>query len=202
MTRRRLYQRIAPLYDLLDAIGETVQQRHVRPQLLAGLSGTILDAGVGTGRNIPFYPPGSRVVGLDFSDAMLQRAERRRRRSGAPLSLVAANVCQSPFADASFDAAVATFLFCVLDDADQLPALKELARVCRPGGEIRILDYVRSQSACRRWSTRLTAPLIKFLFNASLERNTEQYVAAAGLAVAERRYIAGDYCRLLVLRHV
>lgn len=202
MTRgRRLYDRIAPLYDALDALGETIRQRHVRPQLLAGLGGRILDAGVGTGRNFPFYPEGGDAVGVDFSTAMLRRAQRRQHRLGTRVHLLAANICQLPFADDGFDAAIATFLFCVLDDADQLPALRELARVCRPGGQIRILDYVRPDSAHRRWSTRLSAPIIQFLYNASLERNTEQYVAVAGLRVVERRLIAGDDCRMLVMRH-
>ncbi len=199
--RRRLYERIAPVYDLLDFFGETFNQRRVRPLLLDGLSGRILDAGVGTGRNIPFYPGGSDIVGMDLSNAMLRRAHRRRQRLDAPLHLVAANICQAPFADGYFDAAIATFLFCVLDDDDQLPALRELARVCRRGGEMRILDYVLPEDPRRRRAARRMAPVIKFLFGASVERNTEQYAAAAGLTVTERRMVAGDYCRLLVLRH-
>lgn len=199
--RRRLYQRIAPFYDLLDLAGETLNQRGVRPLLLEGLSGRILDAGVGTGRNIPFYPSGADIVGMDLSSAMLRRAHRRRQRLEAPLALVASNVCQSPFPGDCFDAAVATFLFCVLDDADQLPALKELSRICRSGGEIRILDYVLPEDPRRRRAARRMAPVLKFLFGASVERNTEQYVIAAGLTVTERRLVAGDYCRMLVLRH-
>jgi ubiquinone/menaquinone biosynthesis C-methylase UbiE len=199
--RRHLYQRIAPYYDILDFFGEALNQRRVRPQLLAGLRGRILDAGVGTGRNIPFYPPGSDVVGVDLSSAMLRRADRRSHRLDAPLHLTAANICQLPIPDDHFDAAVATFLFCVLDDHDQLPALKELARICRSGGEIRILDYVLPEHPRRRRTARLMSPVLKFLFNASVERNTEQYVAAAGLTVIERRLVASDYCRMLVLRH-
>lgn len=199
--RRRLYQRIAPLYDILDFAGETLNQRQVRPQLLEGLSGRILDAGIGTGRNIPFYPPNATVVGIDLSNAMLRRADRRRKRLDAPLHLVASNVCQSPYPDDCFDAAIATFLFCVLDDTDQLPALKELARICRSGGDIRILDYVLPEDPRRQKAARRMAPVLKLLFGASVERNTDQYVAAAGLTIAERRFVAGDYLRLLVLRH-
>jgi len=199
--RRRLYQRIAPFYDILDFAGETLNQRKVRPQLLEGLSGRILDAGIGTGRNIPFYPPNATVIGTDLSSAMLRRADRRRRRQRAPLRLVASNICQSPYPEDCFDAAIATFLFCVLDDDDQLPALKELARICRIGGEIRILDYVLPEDPRRQAAVRRMGPVLKFFFGASVERNTELYVAAAGLVVAERRLVAGDYLRLLVLRH-
>ena len=199
--RRRLYQRIAPFYDILDFAGEVLAQRQVRPQLLDGLGGRILDAGVGTGRTIPFYPAGTEMVGCDLSHAMLRRADWRRRRADGSLELVACNVCQSPFADDCFDAAVATFLFCVLDDADQQPALSELARICRPGGEIRILDYVLPEDPRRRRAAQLMAPVIKFLFGASADRNTEQYVTVAGLTVVEQRLVAGDNLRMLVLRH-
>src|SRR5258707_9514585 len=72
------YQRIAWAYDLLDLPFEYGRYRKIRPQIFRGLSVHILDAGVGTGRNFPFYPPGSEVVGIDLSPAMLARAERRR----------------------------------------------------------------------------------------------------------------------------
>jgi SAM-dependent methyltransferase len=70
------HQRIALLYDLLDFAFEHGRYRHIRPQLFQGLSGWILDAGVGTGRNIPFYPPDASVVGIDLSPAMLARARQ------------------------------------------------------------------------------------------------------------------------------
>jgi ubiquinone/menaquinone biosynthesis C-methylase UbiE len=74
------YQRIAPLYDLLDLPFEYGRYRGIRPQLFHGLSGRLLDAGVGTGRNFPFYTPSSDVVGIDLSPAMLSRAARRLPR--------------------------------------------------------------------------------------------------------------------------
>jgi ubiquinone/menaquinone biosynthesis C-methylase UbiE len=81
------YQRIAPLYDLLDLPFEYRRYRKVRPLLFVELSGVILDAGVGTGRNFPFYPRGSRIVGIDLSPAMLARAERRRPSAIAEVEL-------------------------------------------------------------------------------------------------------------------
>ena len=58
------YQRIAPFYDLLDLPFEYGRYRRIRALLFEGLSGRLLDAGVGTGRNFPFYPPGASVVGI------------------------------------------------------------------------------------------------------------------------------------------
>ncbi len=79
------YQRIAPLYDLLDLPFEHRRYRRIRPDLFQGLSGRVLDAGVGTGRNIPFYPPGAEVIGIDLSPAMLARAEQRRQALGGKI---------------------------------------------------------------------------------------------------------------------
>ena len=72
------YQRIARFYDGLDKGFERRRYKPIRPQLFQGLSGRVLDAGVGTGRNIPHYPSGATMVGIDLSPAMLARAERRR----------------------------------------------------------------------------------------------------------------------------
>jgi ubiquinone/menaquinone biosynthesis C-methylase UbiE len=81
------YQRIARFYDILDLPFEYGRYRKIRPQLFAGLSGAILDAGVGTGRNFPFYPPGAKILGIDLSPAMLARAARRRSSAIAEIEL-------------------------------------------------------------------------------------------------------------------
>jgi ubiquinone/menaquinone biosynthesis C-methylase UbiE len=75
-----------------------------------------LEAGVGTGRNFPFYPPGTKVVGIDISPAMLARAERKRKSATAEVELRHMDATRLDFADRSFDAAVAAFLFCVLSE--------------------------------------------------------------------------------------
>ena len=106
------YERIAPLYDLLDLPFEYSRYRKIRPLLFQGLKGRVLDAGIGTGRNIQFYPPRSQVVGIDISPAMLARAERKRLSLGADVKLHQMDVTHLAFEDQSFDAAVATFLFC------------------------------------------------------------------------------------------
>jgi len=86
------YQRIAPSYDLIELPFELRRYRSIRPLLFRGLHGRLLDAGVGAGRNIAFYPPGSEVVGVDLSPAMLKRAARRRTKSAATVRLMAMNL--------------------------------------------------------------------------------------------------------------
>jgi ubiquinone/menaquinone biosynthesis C-methylase UbiE len=191
------YQRIAPLYDLLDLPFEYGRYRHIRPLLFQGLSGRLLDAGVGTGRNIQFYPPGSRVVGIDISPAMLARAARRSMESSASIELMVMDVSKLGFPDASFDAAVATFLFCVLPDELQLDALRELRRVVKVGGVIRMLEYVRPRGMFRRILAKLWEPWIAWAYGASFDRRTEEWTLKAGLRILESEFVVDDLIKLI-----
>ena len=165
--------------------------------LFDGLNGTLLDAGVGTGRDFPFYPDGSKVTGIDLSPAMLDRARRRREKFGIEVDLREMNVMKMDFADDSFDAIISSFLFCVLNAEHQQPALEELGRVCRPGGIIHILEYAISENPLRRFIMKLWAPWVRFAYGAEFDRKTEQYLEAAGLDLVETKFLYKDIIKLL-----
>ena len=200
MSRRKTYQRIARWYDLLDAPFERKRYQPLRPLLFEGLKGRILDAGIGTGRNIPFYPEGAEMVGIDLSPAMLSRAWARRSEVGREVKLMEMDVMHTSFDDNSFDAVVSSFLFCVLSLEHQLPALKELARICKPGGEIRLLEYNYSQNPRKRFVMRLWAPWVRWAYGAAFDRNTHLYLGDAGLEEVENRFLVEDIVRLIVAR--
>ena len=194
------YQRIARVYDLLDLPFEYGRYRKIRPLLFRGLSGRILEAGVGTGRNFPFYPAGSDIVGIDLSPAMLARAERRRPMSAAKIDLLQMDVTHLSFSDLSFDAAVATFLFCTLPDELQVAGMRELGRVVKPGGIIRCLEYTRPSGGLRRVLTRLWEPWVYWAYGAGFDRHTEAHVSEAGLELFESRFVADELIKLLGAR--
>ncbi len=198
MDNLRRYDLLAPLYDLLD-LAEYQFKRRLRPRLFAGLSGRILDAGVGTGRNMPFYPDGAEVVGFDLSPGMLARARVRARHLGRPVGLAAMDATCTGFADDSFDAVVSSFMFCVLDSELQAPALAELGRICKPGGEIRILDYTTSGRPFGRLYIAMTRLWAGPLYGAAFDRHTERYVAPAGLGLVRQEWLFQDIVRMLVL---
>ncbi|MEQ8690817.1 MAG: class I SAM-dependent methyltransferase [Alphaproteobacteria bacterium] len=200
LSKRRTYKRVAWLYDLLDLPFEYGRYRALRRLIFRDAHGRVLDAGVGTGRNMPFYPPGARVTGIDLSEAMLARAERRSARLGVLVELRAGSVLHTEFADCTFDVIVATFLFCVLDDADQKPALEELARICKLTGEIRILEYVYPRNRFKRAIMRLWVPWVRWFYGAAFDRDTERYVSAAGLKLVESRLVYKDIIKLLTAR--
>ena len=194
------YQRIAWVYDLLDLPFEHTRYRKIRPMIFAGLSGRILDAGVGTGRNFPFYPPGSEVVGIDLSPAMLLRADRRRRSAAANVELRQMDVTRLELPDRSFDAAVATFLFCTLPDQLQVAGMRELGRVVKPGGIIRCLEYTRPSRGLRRLLTRVWEPWVAWAYGAGFDRQTEKHVPQAGLQLFESRFVSDELIKLLGAR--
>lgn len=194
------YQRIAGCYDLLELPFEYGLYRAIRPRLVEGLTGRVLEAGVGTGRNLPYYARGVSVLGVDSSPAMLARAERRRGRSLASVELREMDVAALDLPDNSVDAAVASFVFCVLPEDQQLAGLGELRRVVRPGGRVRLLNYVRPRAAMSRFVARLSEPWAAWAFGAGYDRRTEEHVPAAGLQIADASYVVNDFVKLLDLR--
>jgi len=200
MIKTKAYTHIARLYDLLDLPFEYGRYRPLRQTIWDGLHGRILDAGVGTGRNMAYYPAASQVTGIDLSPAMLRRAIARRQRLKCDVDLHEMDVLATTFAPKHFDAIVSTFLFCVLADIDQLPALMELRRVIKPDGEVRILEYAYSARPLKRLIMRLWAPWVKWMYGATFDRRTEQYVEQAGFDLVAQRFLHQDIIKLLVLK--
>ena len=158
------YQHIAPLYDLLDLPFERKRHQALRPLMFQNLGGNLLDAGIGTGRNCAYYPSDAVVSGVDTSPAMLARAHERCPTLAAGGRLYQIDVTNLELPTGSFDAAVATFLFCVLPNNLQVPALRELGRVVKPGGLIRLLEYVRPKGCFRRIMSRIWQPWIAWAY--------------------------------------
>jgi ubiquinone/menaquinone biosynthesis C-methylase UbiE len=194
------YQRIAWAYDFLDFPFEYARYRKIRPQMFSGLSGRILDAGVGTGRNFPFYPADSEVIGIDLSPAMLTRARRRLPAASTNVELRLMEVTRLDFPNRYFDAAVATFLFCTLPDELQVAGMRELGRVVKHGGIIRCLEYTRPSGGIRRAMTRLWEPWVYWAYGASFDRQTERQAPAAGLKLFESRFVHDELIKLLGAR--
>lgn len=196
----RTYERIAPVYDLLDAAYEWSWKKRLRGELFRHARGRILDVGVGTGCNIPHYPAGSEVVGIDSSQEMLKRAGQRARSLGRGMQLFEMNLLDLDLPDRSFDTVVVTFVMICLPERLQLPALRELRRVCRPDGAILLLDYRMSTNPAMRLGMRCLSPWLRWAFAARYDSSTESYIEPAGLYVAERRLFMQDSVSLLVLK--
>lgn len=153
-----MFAEIAPRYDLANRMlsgGIDVWWRHVTlKRVPPPPSGAVLDVCTGTGDLALAYARaagrGVRIVGSDFCRPMLDRGVEKSRRSGLPVEWVEADAMDLPFPAASFD--VVTVAFGLRNIADTSRGLAEMARVCRPGGRLAILEFSLPRNAAIRAS--------------------------------------------------
>jgi len=198
VTRKR-YNRIAPLYDLMETFVERARFQKWRARLWSRVRpGRILEVGVGTGKNMPYYPPGARVTAIDLSEAMLARARSRARKLGLDVDLQWMDVQSLAFPDDAFDTAVATFVFCSVPDP--IRGLQELARVVKPEGDIWLLEHVRVDRPIIGPLMDLLNPLVVRMVGANINRRTVENVRRAGLTLVSVENLSGDLVKLIHAR--
>ena len=146
---RRAYKRWAPIYDTtFGKIADAGRQQAV--DLVNGLGGRVLEVGVGTGISLPNYDAGVSVTGIDLSTDMLEKARKRIEKARLKniddvLEMDAADL---DFEDGAFDVVVAMYVLTVVPDPRAVMA--ELNRVCRPGGDVIILNHFSSEDGVMR----------------------------------------------------
>jgi phosphatidylethanolamine/phosphatidyl-N-methylethanolamine N-methyltransferase len=154
----RFYNRFAKVYDLVfDKVMHPGRVAAVQTMGLAG-GQRVLEVGVGTGLNLPLYPRGIAVVGIDVSGPMLAKAHRRARSLGLEgVELHEMDASDLRFPDESFDHVYAPYVVSVVPDLPQ--AMAEMKRVCRPGGSIVIVNHFHSRNAVGAWFEKTFTPL-------------------------------------------
>lgn len=144
---RAMFDRIAPFYDVMNRVitmGLDGRWRRLAAASVVRAGDRVLDAACGTGDlAIAACEAGGDVTGLDFSECMLERA----RRKSKAIEWLLGDVLALPFGDAAFDAATIGFGIRNVDDLDA--ALRELARVVRPGGRLAVLEITRPKGVLR-----------------------------------------------------
>ena len=154
----RAYELYAPVYDFIFnwifAPGRDSAIRHlaVKP------GETILEVGIGTGLNLPLYPPSCRLTGIDLSQEMLDKAVERAQKLAMPnVVLKVMDATSLDFADNEFDKAVATYTISAVPDP--VAVLREMCRVVKPGGTLVLLNHFRSERRLSGLVEDLVAPV-------------------------------------------
>ena len=194
---RARYDRISPYYDLMELLLEKLGFFRWRRKVFDSLDGdTILEVGVGTGKNLDFYPVGKPIAAIDFSPGMLSRARRKAEEKRLNVDLVEMDVQDLQFDDQSFDTILATFVFCSVPDP--IRGLQEVKRVCKRGGKIILLEHVRPGSTLLGKIFDVLNPITVKLMGVNINRNTVENMKRAGLNVLEEKNLFRDVVKLVV----
>lgn len=178
-------RRVLPV--LIEKACRSRQILEERERLIPQASGRVLEIGVGTGLNLPFYSPRvTGVVGVDPSAAILDRARDRASVCPAPVTLLEAPAESLPCPDGSFDSVVVTYTLCSVSDPVQ--ALREARRVLRPDGRLLFIEHGLAQrTATRAWQRLATPAWRRLAGNCHLDRDVPDLLYRAGFDTTELR---------------
>jgi ubiquinone/menaquinone biosynthesis C-methylase UbiE len=171
-------------YDPFCWLGEIAGMRRLRNTVLSSAHGRVVEIGAGTGLNIARYPDDlDELVLMEPDPSMRQKLARRLHRYGHAARIVDAPAERIPLADASVDTVVSTLVLCTVNDPEQ--ALREIARVLRPDGQLLFVEHVRARSrflaACQDFMLR---PWLRFAAGCRCNRPTVELMRACGFEVA------------------
>lgn len=193
---KKRYNRISGIYEVMDKM----IKEEWRLNLLSKVSGNVLEVGIGTGTNLPFYPIKTQsLTGVDFSKGMLKHANDKVSKGNFPfpIELMEADIQALPFPDETFDSVVSTCVFCSVPDP--LVGLKELRRVCKPTGRIYILEHMRSDNKFVGAVMDVLNPLTVRLWGANINRETIKIIERSGLMIETNSCLMGSIFRDLAV---
>jgi ubiquinone/menaquinone biosynthesis C-methylase UbiE len=194
--------RFAAFYERLSrSASERNFMEPLRKEVIAQAEGVVLEIGAGNGLNFALYNPEQveRVEAVEPDSAMLRYARERLNTARIPITLTQAPVETLPFADETFDSAVATLVFCSV--TDPMRGLSEVRRVLKPGGILLLIEHVRAQGAFAQQIQNIITPVNKRLAgNCHWNRDTERSVINAAFEIESRREVRGGVQRMIVLK--
>lgn len=201
ITKRR-YDRIAPFYDLMETFMERLFFRTWRKQVWEAVdsAGEILEIGVGTGKNMAYYPKGSQITAIDLSDRMLKLARKRAELMNINnVNLLQMDAQALKFPDESFDVVVATFVYCSVPDP--VLGLREINRVLRPAGKAVFLEHMYPENPFLGRIFDLMNPIIVRIWGANINRRTLANIQKACLEIQLVKNLTGyGIFRLIIAR--
>ncbi len=199
METYKKYDKFSRFYDMFEASAEKNKFGNWRSMLFEMIpaGSSLLEAGIGTGKNIPYYGKDVSVTGIDFSKGMLDKAtEKAKAHPEKKVKLLQMDITDMEFPDHHFDFVISTFVFCTVPNP--MAGFKEIKRVLKPDGKAIFLEHMRSS----HWVNNIflysmsgiTIPLI----GTSMVRKTKWNLQESGFHILEEKNLFSDIVKLLV----
>lgn len=198
---KRRYDRIAGIYNTFESPMEALGFKKWRSLVFDRVRGRVLEVGVGTGKNMDYYPKNADITAVDFSQRMLDIAESKKKSLGLNnVDLKEMDIQNMAFGDNTFDYAVSTFVFCSVPDP--IKGLRELKRVLKGNGLALFLEHVRSENPLIGLLMDILNPLVVGTYGANTNRKTVENIRKAGFEIMEEKNLAGDIVKFIVARPI
>lgn len=180
------YNRISRIYDLLEKPMESMSMYKWRTKLIERIEGEkILEVGVGTGKNLSYYPDDLDITGIDFSKNMLRKAKNKVDNK-KNINLIEMDAQDMKFDDNTFDTVVTSCVFCSVPDP--IKGLKEIRRVCKNNGKIIMLEHMRSNNKLVGKFMDLINFIPLNIWGANINRQTIKNLIKAGFKEDNIKY--------------
>jgi ubiquinone/menaquinone biosynthesis C-methylase UbiE len=170
---------------IIDVACNLKVSREQRARVCAGLSGSVVEIGFGSGGNVPFYPAAvSRVAAVEPSDVAWKLASKRLDEASVAVERSGLDGQSLPFGDDTFDAAVSTWTLCTIPDVER--ALGEVRRVLKPRGTLHFVEHgLAPDESVQRWQHRLTPMQRRLVGGCHLDRPIVPLIRHAGFEIVE-----------------
>ncbi|RKD31790.1 class I SAM-dependent methyltransferase [Thermohalobacter berrensis] len=194
---QKRYNRIAKIYDLLELPLERLKLSLWRKEAISHLEGKVLEVGIGTGKNLEYYPEHLEVTGIDISDKMINKAKNRGKKLNKKVKLIQMDVQNLSFEDNKFDSIYASCVFCSVPDP--VKGLREIKRVCKKDGKIVMIEHMRSEKKIMGIIMDIFNPLVVKTYGANINRRTVQNIKKVGWKSVETRNLWSDVVKMIII---
>lgn len=195
------YNRISKVYDSLESPMEVMAMGKWRKKLIDRIEGErVLEVGIGTGKNLTYYPDTLEITGIDFSKNMLEKA-RNKIKNKKNIKLIEMDAQNMEFEDNIFDTVVTSCVFCSVPDP--IKGLKEIRRVCKDNGKIIMLEHMRSNNELVGKFMDIINFIPLNVWGANINRRTIENLKKAGFKEEDIEYqdIWSDIVKLIEIRN-
>jgi ubiquinone/menaquinone biosynthesis C-methylase UbiE len=194
LVTKRKWDNAAKFFDLMNGYGPEKRWAPFKREFFSTMHGKVLFLAVGTGLDIPFFPPDQDIVGIDISDKMLERAQPRAAAYRGQIRLEQMDVHELSFAPGTFDQAFTSCTFCSVPNP--VKGLEAIRRVLKPGGELRMFEHTGSRVFPFNLMLNLMTPLARRA-GPEMNRPTVDNVRRAGFEIQRVRPVYLDVVKAI-----